>query len=738
MTCLPLRMRAPSPIGRNKCGAGLATVRAGLATALAGLATALAGLATALAGLLPAAATAQTTLDDVVISASRLEQRSFDSPAAIQSIDSGTVQSAGPQVNLSESINRVPGVTVLNRENYAQDLQLSIRGFGARSAFGIRGVRLLVDGIPATMPDGQGQASTIFLPGTGRIEVLRGPGAQLYGNAAGGVLQAFTAPPPEPPEVKFGYRRGSFDTDVFNLGAGGQRGDVGIVAGWSRLLTDGYRDHSAAVRNHANARVQIGAGEHTRVTLVGNAFDQPYALDPRGLTRDQYEADPTQAGVGAVEQDTRKSVTQNQFGIVIDHDLGAKRTLTGRLYLGERQVFQKLATPFRFQGAPTSQGGAIDLDRDYGGVGLQYSHEVRLASGRLTAVIGLDYDRMDERRQGFVNEGGVIGELKRNELNTVYNTDVYGLIDWLVNPDWTLSAGLRSSRVRFESDDDFIIPGNADDSGSRTYRATNPVLGVTRHLGEAVNLYANFGRGFETPTFAELAYRSTDGTQTGLNLDLDASRSRHFEAGIKARLGPSHRVDAALFLIDTTDEIVVAASSGGRTTYQNAGRTRRTGIEIAYAGRLSETLNARLTLSTLNARFRDTITIGSGNSARVVEDGNRLPGAPGLMAFGELVWAPRLGDGPGALQTAIELVHVGKVYVDDVNSDAAESYTVANLRAGYTYRRGPVRIEPFLRLNNVTDSGYAGSVIVNDSNGRFFEPAPGFNWLAGLTVALEL
>ena len=258
-------------------------------------------------------------LQEVVISASGQEQQSFDAPAAIQAVGQDVIESAGPRVNLSESLNRVPGITVLNRQNYAQDLQLSIRGSGSRAPFGIRGARLIVDGIPATMPDGQGQASTISLASARRIEVLRGPLAQLYGNSSAGVVQVFTADGPARPELRFSVDAGAQGLRRYGVQAAGQQGGVNYVVDYSDFRTDGWRANSAAERRHLNARLRTSVGEDTRLTVVANVFDQPVSGDPLGLTRAQMQANPRQADVRSTDYKAGKDVSQRQLGVVLDH-----------------------------------------------------------------------------------------------------------------------------------------------------------------------------------------------------------------------------------------------------------------------------------------------------------------------------------------------------------------------------------------------------------------------------------
>ncbi len=532
-------------------------------------------LASAMVAMAGEAARAQDSspvlLDPVVVSAQRSRQPSFDSPAAISVVGRDTIEEAGPQVNLSEALNRVPGISVLNRQNYAQDLQLSIRGFGARSTFGIRGVRIIVDGIPATMPDGQGQASTIVLSSAGRIEVLRGPLAQLYGNAAGGVVQVFTQDEPVQPTATVSTAAGFFGQRKlgakFASGGEGQ----GITVDASQFTTDGYRDHSDAQRGQLNARWRSDIDHDTTVSVVLNAMDQPTSHDPLGLTRAQWQADPRQAPAIAITQDARKSVRQQQVGAVVEHSLSADTTLTARIYTGARSLDNALSTPVGVQAAPTSSGGIVQFTRDYSGVAAQAQHRIPLNEQRaLTLVAGVEFDRMRENRQGYVNNAGQQGALKRDERNTVSNTDAFVQAAWDFAARWTLTAGARSNRVRFRSEDHFIAPGNPDDSGGVDYSATNPVLGVAWRATPSLNVYANAGRGFETPTFTELAYRAVG---TGLNTDLRAARSRH----------ASHRMISVWMWPCSTWRRTTRSSSTPTTAAVRRSRTR--GARIGAASR---------------------------------------------------------------------------------------------------------------------------------------------------------
>lgn len=667
-------------------------------------------------------------LPEVTVSATRVEHDSFDLPVAIDSIDQRTIREDNPQINLSEPLNRVPGIVVQNRQNYAQDLQISSRGFGARSSFGVRGLRLIADGIPATMPDGQGQAASFNLSSAQRIEVLRGPFSSLYGNAAGGVIQIFTADGPPEPELSGSIYAGSYGTTKLGTQFGGQFGKLNALVDASHFTTDGYRDHSAARREQTNAKFKYDAGNSGTVTLVLNTLDQPNTQDPLGLTAAQVARNPRQAVANALAFNTRKSVSQDQAGLIYDFALSPNDKLQARVYTGTRQVTQYLSIPVSSMPSTLQKysGGVVDLDRNYGGTGLRWTRDTTLAAAPFTFSAGIDYDRMAERRKGYDNNSGVSGALRRNENDIVSNTDVYIQAEWQFAPRWNLLSGVRHSRVSFDSRDYFITATNPDDSGAVSFARTTPVAGAVFKLSPAVNLFANLGKGFETPTFAELAYRP--GGATGLNFALRPSDSTHYEIGAKALVGTSSRVNVSIFHIDVADEIVVNSSSGGRTDFKNAARTRREGVEFLWQSQFAHGFEATLSYTALDARFTQPFT-----STSIVAAGNKLPGVPSSSLYSELVWRhPASG-----FHSGLEVRRNGKVYVDDANSESADGYAILNLRAGFVQHSKSWRFSEFVRIDNVTDRRYIGSVIVADANGRYYEPAPGRNWLIGINTALR-
>ena len=670
------------------------------------------------AALLAGAASAQSGEDGVVVSATRSERKSFDVPVSIDSVGSEALREGQPKVNLSESLARVPGLVIQNRNNYAQDLQLSIRGFGARSTFGIRGIKLYADGIPATMPDGSGQSTNFDLFSAQRIEVMRGPFASLYGNSSGGVVQVFTQDGPARPTAEAEVLLGPWGANRLGLKfggtattAGGPSKSLNYTADWSRFHTDGWRAHSSVNRQQGNTKMRWQAGEDTQVTLVANTLEQPETQDPLGISRAQMNADRRQADPVATTFNTNKSIRQTQSGVTVEHRLSAGNTLRAGVYLGDRAVRQYLAIPLAAQAAATSSGGIVDLSTSFGGWNFLWLHEGMLAGRPFNVTAGIEQEEMQQRRKGFLNASGTIGALKRDEDDSVSSRNLFAQADWRLTDRWAASAGLRNTRVAFNTRDFFIAAGNPDDSGRTTFSNASPVAGITFRVLPELNLYASAGRGFETPTFVELAYRNGG---TGLNFALKPSRSSTVEIGIKGRVADDHRVSLAYFDTETQDEIVVDTNAGGRSTFKNASRTRRNGLEASWQAVLPANFDALLAWTLLNARYTDPFTSGGP-----VQAGNRLPGVPASTLYGELRWRhPAFG-----FSTALEVRRNAKVFVDDANSDAAESYVVTNVRAGFEQRGERWRVSEFIRVDNIANRNYAGSVIVADGNRRFFEPA---------------
>jgi iron complex outermembrane receptor protein len=678
-----------------------------------------------------------TALEPVVVSGSGIERRAFETPYAVTVVGAEELRSAGPMVNLSEALARVPGLTVNSRNNYAQDLQISSRGFGARSTFGVRGMRLYTDGIPATMPDGQGQVTHFDLAGAQRVEVLRGPFSALYGNSSGGVISLVSAPPRQR-AGEIALDIGSFGLRQLRVGAEAPIGHgFDIRAQASQFEIDGFRPQSEARRRLLNMRLGW-RGELDTVTVHINSVNQP-AQDPLGLTRARFDADPYQTTPEAIQFNTRKTARQDQVGLQWRRRLvtgGALNESVVTTYAGQRSVTQWQAIPVATQTPATHPGGVVDFDRLYYGVDgrLVWRWE------RAQLIAGAAVEQQDEDRRGFENfigtgptqQLGVIGRLRRNEANRARSTDAYtqGEVEFGAGLSGTL--GVRTGRLNVTTRDAYIVPGtaNGDDSGSLKYTYTNPVAALQWKPTNSLNVYVSAGRGFESPTLTELAYRA-DG-QSGFNTALRPQRSRQLEVGVKWR-DQARRLagDVAVFRADTTDEISVLTNAGGRSTFQNVGATRRQGVEASGRWQISPAWRTLVALTFLDATYRDSFLTCAGVPCTAptvpVPDGNRIAGTADKSGFAELAWRPWRD----VTEFAAEARAQGSIPVNDVNSDFAKGAVILALRATHEIPLPLGRLEMLARVDNVSNRRYAGSVIVNDGNGRYFEPGAPRNWLLG-------
>jgi iron complex outermembrane recepter protein len=703
-----------------------------------------------LLGASPAALGESTgELSAVVVTATRIAQDSRDLPVSIDRVEARTIRLGQLQVNLSESLDTVPGVSAQNRQNYAQDLQLSVRGFGARSSFGVRGVRLYSDGIPGTMPDGQGQFSQFDLGSADHIEVLRGPFSALYGNSSGGVISIFTE------DAKPGYgaegtaEYGTFNTQRYALKTTGSNAAVNYVVDASHFQTDGYRVHSDAERNIFNSKLWVEPSSTSKLTLVANAIQTPFVQDPLGLNRAQLEADPQQAGTGAIAYNTRKSLAQEQLGLNYENKLTAEDEIFATTYAGHRATTQFQAIPMATQAAaPLYPGGVIDLDRSFWGVDLHVTDQRTLGATPVMFVAGLNYDDLAEARKGYLNyvgsELGVQGALRRDESNNVYDFDQYLQAQWDPGARWRLIAGVRNNYVQVTSHGHIPVLDGADSEVH--YSAVNPVAGVTYRAAPAVNIYGSYGKGFETPTLNDLAYRSVDGSLPGLNLGLKPARSNNYEMGIKAG-NDTLRANLAAFYIQTVDELAVLQNLSGRTVNQNIAETTRRGLELGMEGKWAGGFSAQVAYTYIRAVVAEpyfTCIAAPCNPLAnpagppppnylPVAAGSYLPAVARNALYTGLTWHYA----PLGFTTTLEVIGRAGIYADDRNTAFASGYWVENLHAGFEQETRHWRFSEFAQLDNLSNRAYVGTVIVNETNSRYYEPAPGRTVYVMFTAAVR-
>lgn len=685
------------------------------------------------------------TLSPVVVTATRVEQDSFDVPVSIDRVEKSTIQDGQLRMTLSESLSRVPGITAQNRNQMAQDPQISSRGFGARSAFGVRGIRLYVDGIPLSMPDGIGNPGSIDLSSIGAIEVLRGPFSAMYGSSSGGVIQLFTDKPPATPEVSGDVLFGSFNTRRESVQAAGIRNGVEYLVNFSDYSSDGFRTQSKNDKQQATARFGVQISEDTKLTTLINWFDQ-FAQDPGGLIGTKSAGttaatavnpgalpgaavyNPSGVSQGAIDANTRVIRSNTQVGFNLEHRLDTNNTFNFITYAGQRDNLQYLSVP---SGTNFKPGRASSISRVFYGTEIRGTNKGNLLEKPYTLSYGINLGYMDDDRLDQPATSGVIDSgspANRNENQRARNFDQYVQTMWSVADRWDLHAGVRHTRLNLT-----IRPNgttaSSSSGGELSFDKSVPVIGTVFKASPVLNFYANIGRGFETPTLTEITYSDPNTPTAASNLSLKPSTSTNIELGSKWLPNDTSRINAAIFDISTDNEIVIDRAVSTTASYKNAGKTKRRGFELSAETMIRNDLSAYLAYTYLDATFQSQFATGnSGYNAGTVTPGLAIPGTYRNQVYGEILWKYQ----PWALQTAIEGRYNSRVYVNDLNKENAPSYTTFSLRGSLQQLVGNWKITEYARVDNLFDETYIGSVRVGDTNTRFYEPAPGRNWIVGV------
>lgn len=679
------------------------------------------------------------TLSPVVVTATRQAQNSFDLPIAIDVVEEKDIKNGQLQMQLSESLIRVPGITAQSRTQQAQDPQISSRGFGSRSSFGVRGIRIYLDGIPLTMPDGQGQPGVADLSAIKSIEVMRGPFSSLYGNSSGGVIQMFSQDAPATPTISATTMFGSYDTRRNVLEAAGQLEGLEYMLNISNFESDGYRANSSSNKQMATAKFKFNLNEDTKVTALVNWFDQE-AQDPLGLDRARAFSSSTRDKVvpAALFANTSVKRDHTQVGFNIEHALNENNKISFVPYVGTRNNAQILTTSALATGligsctAGNPPAGTCarlsEISREFYGADTRWDNTGTLGLMPYSLSIGITYGKSSDSRldRNVLVNGLAANTLNRDEDNISTNFDQYIQGKLSLTPTLDIHAGARHTKVKLEVKDNFTTsgnPGQGDNSGSVEYQKTTPVIGAIWKATETLNFYANFGKGFETPTFIEAAFDNVaTGAASKPNLGLKASESNNTEFGLKSFLTDNTRLNLTLFHIKTKDEIVVNQTNAGRSSYTNANDTKRNGVELSLDSKFNNGISTFISYTYLDAKF--------DSAYRNVSSGNKIPGTYKHQLYGEVAWQYQ----PLGFFSALEGRYNSDVFVNDINSDKAPSYTIFNIRAGLEQNLTNWRFKEFIRLENITDKDYIGSVRVNDGNSLFFEPAAGRNYLLGLSA----
>ena len=655
-------------------------------------------------------------LEEVVVQATRMT-RSLDSvPAAISVVNQDQIQLGRQQLGLDEALNRVPGLFMQNRYNFAQDLRVSIRGFGARSAFGIRGVKILVDGIPETLPDGQGQVDSIDLGTAQQIEVLRGPSSSYYGNASGGVISVMSERGPETPFANLRLTAGEYGARKFQAKTGGQSDQVNYFVSLSDSQVDGYRVHSETENTQLSGRLEFDLGDRGTLLAVANYTDQPVSNDPGGINLAQAQADPRSARDRNLSFDGGEALEQTRLGFVYSLPMGEGSELQIRNYYVSRDFSNRL---------PFFGGGSVDLQRFFAGGGISYTHQGSLGGRPNRVVIGLDYDDQDDHRRRFNNDMGVLGALTLDQDELVTSTGLFVQDELSISDNVQLSFGLRFDEVEFDVGDRFL--SNGDDSGVRKLNDVSPMIALLANLSPQATVYATYSTSFETPTTTEFANPSGAG---GFNPFLEPQSATNLEIGLRGGLGTRTRYELAVFDINVEDELIPyeIPSSPGRDFFANAGRSNRTGLEATLSSQPTDRIGITLSYTHADFTFADFVD-DNGNDF----SGNRIPGTVEQLLFAELSYRH-----PAGWFGALDVLRVGDQFANNANTVADQAYTLSNLRLGFDASRGGATFSPFVGVNNLFDRRYNSNIRLNAFGRRYYEPGPERNMYAGVAVNFDL
>lgn len=676
--------------------------------------------------------TAPGALEEIIVTATMLERTLEKVPAAVSVITEDDIQQGRQQLALDEALGRVPGLFMQNRYNFAQDLRVSIRGFGARAQFGIRGIKVLVDGIPETLPDGQGSVDSIDLGATSQIEVIRGPSSSLYGNASGGVISLISEAGSSEPYAQVRMAAGGYGYQKSQVKFGGATDRLNYLVSVSDQELDGYRARSAYQNKLLTGRFNVDFGEDRTLLTVLSLTDQPVSDDPGGLTAAVVPVNPRSAAPLNTQFLAGESLEQQRLGFVYTTPVGERGTIKARNYYAWRDFGNLL---------PTQNQGIVDLDRKFVGGGVTYSYDGFWLDRPNRFVAGVDFDDQDDDRRRYNNNNGVQGVLGFDQNEHVTSHGIFLQNELSISQRVQLSFGVRLDEVEFEITDRFLTDGR-DDSGSKQFEDTSPMVGLVVELNDNLNFYTTYSSAFETPTTTE--FNRQDGLG-GFNQVLEPQIARNFEVGLRGAIGDAQRYEVALFTIDVEDELIgrEILTSPGRNFFENAGETSREGLEFSWTAEPTDRIDTTVSYTYSDFAFtnfieRDALVVNpTPPPANIRRDFDRsgfvIPGTPEHQLFAEFAYRS-----PRGWYAAADALYVDEQFGDNGNAVVIPNYTLTNLRFGYDADLGNFTLSPFIGVNNVGDKAYTSNVRLNAAAARYFEPGPPRNAYAGLTVDWKL
>ena len=644
----------------------------------------------------------------VTVQATRFKTEDIKSPLATTSLAKSFIQRGQNQLSVNESLDAIPGLFALNGNNFSQDLRVSIRGFGARAAFGIRGVKVLVDGIPESTPDGQAQVDNLDLGVIENIEVVRGPSSGLYGNASGGVISFTTQNPTATPFTEARISLGSYGLQQYQLKTGRQKGKFGYVFHGIHVKTDGYRENSGMKNTILNGKFNFQLTNKSDLQFLANYANSPQADDPGGINLAQAEEDRRSARDRNLSFMGGEEIVQSRFALIYKNALADNQQLEIKTWVSNRDFANRL--PFGF-------GGIVEFDRTFTGFNTNYQLDNTLWGLPYRLKIGVDLQNQADDRMRFRNEDGVRGNMTLDQKEEFLSFGTFLVQELSLTDNFTAMLGLRYDAVRLKATDNFL--SNGDQSGESTLNNFNPTFGLVYSASDAANIYGNISTNFETPTLNELSNNPSG--LGGFNPDLMPQEATNYEVGIKGIVNNKLRYELALFTIKVKEEIVSFELEDfpDQDFFRNAGSTDRKGVEASLTYSLARGLNAFLNYTYSDFKYDEFRSF----------NGNFLPGIPKHNTFFALNYSRNKG-----LFGSLQVRSIGDLFAKDDNSVTVDGFTVVNLKFGYRHNLAKGHIEPFFGINNLLGTEYFDNVRVNAFGSRFYEPAPTANFYGGVKV----